>query len=53
MVQIKKWDDVFEYLTRSPLVEDVVISGGDAYMLTPSQIKYIGENLLKIPHIRI
>lgn len=48
----KKWDDVFDYLTRSPLVEDVVISGGDAYMLTPTQIKYIGENLLKIPHIR-
>ncbi len=48
----KKWDDVFDYLTKSPLVEDVVISGGDAYMLTPAQIRYIGENLLKIPHIR-
>ena len=48
----KKWDTVFEYLTRSPLVEDVVISGGDAYMLTSKQLKYIGENLLKIPHIR-
>ena len=48
----KKWDDVFAYLARSPLVEDVVVSGGDAYMLTPAQIKYIGENLLKIPHIR-
>lgn len=48
----KKWDDVFAYLTRSPLVEDVVISGGDAFMLTSKQIKYIGENLLKIPHIR-
>lgn len=48
----KRWDDVFEYLTRSPLVEDVVISGGDSYMLTPKQIRYIGENLLKIPHIR-
>ena len=48
----KKWDDVFEYLTRSPLVEDVVVSGGDAFMLTASQIRYIGENLLKIPHIR-
>jgi lysine 2,3-aminomutase len=48
----KKWDDVFEYLTRSPLVEDVVISGGDSYMLTANQIRYIGENLLKIPHIR-
>jgi len=48
----KKWDDVFEYLTRSPLVEDVVISGGDSYMLTAKQVRYIGENLLKIPHIR-
>ncbi|MEC7276775.1 MAG: KamA family radical SAM protein [Bdellovibrionota bacterium] len=48
----KKWDDVFEYLKSTPLVEDVVISGGDSYMLTPAQLKYIGENLLKIPHIR-
>ena len=48
----KKWDDVFDYLTRSPLVEDVVISGGDAFMLTSAQIRYIGENLLRIPHIR-
>ena len=48
----KKWDDVFEYLLRNPLVEDVVISGGDSYMLTPVQLKYIGESLLKIPHIR-
>lgn len=48
----KKWDDVFDYLLRNPLVEDVVISGGDSYMLTPKQLKYIGESLLKIPHIR-
>lgn len=48
----KKWDDVFEYLKSNPLVEDVVISGGDAFMLTAEQIIYIGENLLKIPHIR-
>jgi len=48
----KKWDDVFAYLMKSPLVEDVVVSGGDAMMLTGKQIRYIGENLLKIPHIR-
>lgn len=48
----RKWDDVFDYLTRSPLVEDVVVSGGDAFMLNAKQIRYIGENLLKIPHIR-
>lgn len=48
----KNWDDAFEYLLKMPLIEDVVISGGDSYMLTPKQIEYIGENLLKIPHIR-
>jgi lysine 2,3-aminomutase len=48
----KKWDDAFEYILRNPLVEDVVISGGDSFMLTPAQLKYIGESLLKIPHIR-
>jgi lysine 2,3-aminomutase len=48
----KKWDEAFEYILRNPLIEDVVISGGDSYMLTPAQLKYIGESLLKIPHIR-
>ncbi|WP_127716138.1 KamA family radical SAM protein [Halobacteriovorax sp. HLS] len=48
----KKWDDVFAYLQTKPMIEDIVISGGDAYMLTPKQILYIGQNLLKIPHIR-
>jgi lysine 2,3-aminomutase len=48
----KKWDDVFEYLMHNPQIEDVVISGGDAFMLTAKQIRYIGENLIRIPHIR-
>jgi len=30
----------------------VVISGGDAYQLTADQIRYIGNSLLDIPHIR-
>ncbi len=48
----KKMNDVFEYLKAHPMVEDVVISGGDAFMLTGKQIEFIGENLLTIPHIR-
>lgn len=48
----KNWDDVFAYISKNPRIEDVVISGGDSYMLMPKQITYIGENLLKIPHIR-
>lgn len=48
----KKWDAVFEYLASKPAIEDVVVSGGDSFMLMPKQLQYIGENLLKIPHIR-
>ena len=48
----KKWDLVFDYLAQKEEVEDVVISGGDAFMLTSQQIIYIGEKLLGIPHIR-
>ena len=43
----KKWDDAFEYIRNNPSIEDVVISGGDAYSMTHKQITYIGENLLK------
>ena len=47
-----KWDPAFEYLRNNPQIEDVVISGGDAFNLTSKQITHIGETLLSIPHIR-
>jgi lysine 2,3-aminomutase len=47
-----KWDPAFEYLRNNPQIEDVVISGGDAFNLTSKQITHIGETLLGIPHIR-
>ncbi|NNF04894.1 MAG: KamA family radical SAM protein [Rhodothermales bacterium] len=48
----KKWDRVFAYLLSRPEVEDVVVSGGDAYFLPPKRLRTIGETLLAIPHIR-
>ncbi len=48
----KQYEVVFEYLKKHEEVEDVVISGGDVYMLPPEQILYIGQSLLNIPHIR-
>jgi lysine 2,3-aminomutase len=47
-----RWQDMFNYLRENPQVEDVVISGGDSYRLKASQITEIGEELLKIDHIR-
>lgn len=47
-----RMEAAFEYIRNTPQVEDVVISGGDAFMLTAKQITFIGENLLNIPHVR-
>lgn len=47
-----KWKKAFAYIASRPEIEDVVISGGDAYMLVPDRLRMIGEILLEIPHIR-
>lgn len=48
----KNWEEAFAYIASRPEVEDVVISGGDCYMLVPERLKMIGEILLDIPHVR-
>lgn len=51
-VSPKKWEAVFDYIKTQPQVEDVVLSGGDATMLTPKQLTELGTSLLNIPNIR-
>jgi lysine 2,3-aminomutase len=46
------WAPVFAYIAAHPEIEDIVISGGDAYQLAPKNITLIGEALLAIPHVR-
>lgn len=48
----KNWNMAFAYIASRPEIEDIVISGGDAYMLAPQRLKLIGEILLDIPHVR-
>lgn len=48
----ERWELAFRYIEERPDLEDIVISGGDAYRLKPKQIREIGHRLLKIPHIR-
>ena len=48
----ERWADIFKYLQDHKEVEDVVISGGDSYRLKANQVKEIGDELLKIDHIR-
>ena len=47
-----QWQDAFKYISERPELEDIVISGGDAYQLPPKNLALIGNSLLDIPHVR-
>ncbi len=51
-VNADRWQRTFDYIRSRPELEDIVISGGDAYQLRPEQITQIGEALLGIEHVR-
>jgi len=51
-VNLERWEQTFAYIRSRPELEDIVISGGDAYQLRADQITAIGEALLAIPHVR-
>jgi lysine 2,3-aminomutase len=51
-VNNERWQQAFEYIRSKPTLEDIVISGGDAFQLRAEQITQIGETLLAIPHVR-
>lgn len=46
-----RWQRAFDYIASRPELEDIVVSGGDAYQLRPEQITQIGETLLAMPNI--
>ena len=46
-----RWQQAFAYIASRPELEDIVVSGGDAYQLRPEQVTQIGETLLAMPNI--
>ncbi|EYF00419.1 KamA family radical SAM protein [Chondromyces apiculatus] len=51
-VDEERWRRAFEYIAARPELEDIVVSGGDAYNLRPEQVTQILETLLKLPNIQ-
>jgi len=51
-VSDERWRAAYAYIATRPELEDIVISGGDAYQLRAQQIEEIGEALLAIPNVR-
>jgi len=48
----ERWQRAYQYIASRPELEDIVISGGDAYQLRAQHIEEIGNTLLDMPNIR-
>lgn len=48
----KRWGAVYDYIETHTQITDVVVSGGDLYMLMPRDIREIADRLLSMPHIK-
>ncbi len=48
----ERWEQSFAYIESRPELEDIVVSGGDAYNLRADWIQEIGTRLMKMDNIR-
>jgi lysine 2,3-aminomutase len=48
----ERWKRAYQYIASRPELEDIVISGGDAYQLRAQHLAEIGEALLAISNVR-
>ncbi len=46
-------EKAIEYIRQTPQVRDVLLSGGDALMVSDSRLEYIIKKLREIPHVEI
>ncbi len=52
-IPLNQFDAAFDYLRHHTEVRDVVLSGGDPFMLSDRRIEYFLKTLREIPHIEI
>ena len=46
-------DKCIEYIAKTPQVRDVLLSGGDALLISDDKLEYIIKKLREIPHVEI
>mgnify|MGYP001239238416 FL=1 len=52
-IPLNQFDSAFAYLREHTEVRDVILSGGDPFMLSDRRIEYFLRTLREIPHIEI
>jgi lysine 2,3-aminomutase len=52
-IPLNQFDSAFKYLREHTEVRDVILSGGDPFMLSDRRVEYFLKTLREIPHIEI
>ena len=52
-LKIEQIDNAIEYIRNHPEVNDVLLSGGDAFMASDERIEYILKKLREIDHVQV
>ena len=50
---LERIDKCIEYIANTPQVRDVLLSGGDALLVSDERLEYIIKRLRGIPHVEI
>ena len=50
---VDRIEKCLEYIEKTPVVRDVLLSGGDALMVSDKKLEYIIQRLRAIPHVEI
>lgn len=50
---LERIDAAIDYIERTPQVRDVLLSGGDALLVSDERLEYIISRLRKIPHVEV
>jgi lysine 2,3-aminomutase len=50
---IEHLDQAIEYVSKNPQIRDILLSGGDPFLLADKRIEYILKKLREIPHVEI
>ena len=53
MPVIDRWKEAIAYIRSRREIRDVLVSGGDPFMLSDDQLQWILSNLRKIPHVEM
>ena len=50
---IERIDGAIEYIAKTPQIRDVLLSGGDALLVSDERLEYIISRLRAIPHVEV